>query len=306
MADERRFREVEARMWASLGLKPDEQFIEMERIGTRARVQSVGDGPALLLVHGGGVSGANWAPLVAELPNFRCHMLDEPGCGLSERPQDMTTFDQLNEFADAMIADCLDGLGIDRAHIIGTSLGGFMTVRGAAAHPERVDRMVQIGATFGSPMEHIPFVMRLGSVGPMPKLMARMPANRTAVIGMLKQIGLKDALASGRISEPFIDWFVANLKYTDTMLNGLALPPMIDMGGMRPEVILTDDLLSAIDTPTRFIWGDNDPMASPAVARYFVSKFPNAELELWSNCGHPPWVDHPDRAAASVTEFLAS
>ena len=179
-----------------------------------------------------------------------------------------------------------------------------MTVRGAAAHPERVEQMVQIGATFGSPMEHIPFVMRLGSVGPMPKLMARMPANRTAVIGMLKQIGLKDALASGRVSEPFIDWFLANIKYTDTMINGLALPSVIDMGGMRPEVIFSDELLSSIEAPTRFIWGDNDPMAGPEVARSFVSKFPNADLELWSNVGHAPWIDHPDRAAASVSEFF--
>ena len=304
MADEGRFRKAEAKLWASLDLKPDETFVTMRRIGTKARVQSVGEGPPILLVHGGGISGASWAPLVAELSNFRCHMLDQPGCGLSERPADMTSLDELTKFADAMISDCLDGLGIDRAHIIGTSLGGFMTVRGAAAHPERVDRMAQIGATFGSPMEHIPFVMRLGSVGPMPKLMARMPANRTAVLGMLRQIGLKDALASGRISEPFIEWFVANLKYTDTMINGLALPAIIDMGGMRPEVILSDELLGSIEAPTHFIWGDNDPMADADVARSFVSKFPNAELELWPSVGHAPWIDHPVRAASSVGEFF--
>ena len=276
----------------------------MKRIGSQCRVQEVGEGAPVLLVHGGGVSGANWAPLVAELPHFRCLMLDQPGCGLSERPPDIAGYAELDTFADSMVADALDGLGIERAHVIATSLGGFMTVRSAAAHPDRVGRMVQIGATFGSPMEHIPLVMRLGTLGPIPKLMARMPANRTAVTSMLKQIGLKDALAAGRISEPFIDWFVANVKHTDTMANNLMFAPMIDMSGIRPEVVLSDELLARVTAPTRFIWGESDPMAGPSVARAFVAKFPEAELDLWPDVGHAPWVDHPNRAAALATEFL--
>lgn len=65
-------------MWTSMGLNPIEQMIAMERIGTRARVQEVGEGPPILLVHGTGVGGASWAPLVA-VPNAELKLW--PGVG---------------------------------------------------------------------------------------------------------------------------------------------------------------------------------------------------------------------------------
>ena len=81
------------------------------RLGTAVRVQEVGVGPAVLFVHGGAASGANWAPLVAELDGYRCVLLDRPGCGLSEPTSaDLTRLDRFGRFAGDLVTDVLDGL----------------------------------------------------------------------------------------------------------------------------------------------------------------------------------------------------
>src|SRR5216684_2208051 len=99
--NEVRYREAERRLWDSLGVTPTEQRLHLDRIGTTVRVQEMGEGPAVVFVHGGSTSGASWAPLVARLDGFRCVVLDRPGCGLSDPL--VTGFDdveRLGTFAD--------------------------------------------------------------------------------------------------------------------------------------------------------------------------------------------------------------
>jgi pimeloyl-ACP methyl ester carboxylesterase len=82
--NEARYREAERRLWASVGVTPTEQRVRLERTGLTVRVQEVGQGLAVVLVHGASNSGTSWAGLVAGLDGFRCLLLDRPGCGLSD------------------------------------------------------------------------------------------------------------------------------------------------------------------------------------------------------------------------------
>jgi pimeloyl-ACP methyl ester carboxylesterase len=122
--NERRFREAEERLWQSFGLAPTERRVHLPRIGANVRVQEIGEGPPVVFVHGGSNGGSSWAPLVAKL-NFRCLLLDRPGCGLSEptshRHEDVGA---LATFADTLLVDLLDALHIDTAHVVATSFGG--------------------------------------------------------------------------------------------------------------------------------------------------------------------------------------
>jgi len=129
--DEARYREAEQTLWASIGA------------GLRLRVQEIGDGPPILFIHGANTSGASWATLAAKLPAFRCLLLDRPGTGLSEAFPVRPTTAQLMALGDGLVADILDGAGIASAQVVATSLGGFLALRSAAAHPDRIIRMVQ-------------------------------------------------------------------------------------------------------------------------------------------------------------------
>ena len=305
--DEASYRKVEERLWSYFDVAPTERMVTLASTGSDVRIQELGDGPPVVFVHGGAVNGSSWAPLAAALPQFRCLLVDRPGCGLSARaPSAPTTIAELVTAAEELVPAVLDALELERAHVMCTSLGGMFGFYGAATHPDRYDKLVGIGSIFGSPMDHIPLIMRLGSVGPVAKVMARIPPSRQAVRAMLRQIGLKDAQRAGRIPAEFEDWFLANMKHTDVMVNeGADLPPVITMSGMAPEAIISDAALDKITAPVKLIWGENDPMAGADIARRFAAALPDAELELWPGVGHAPWIDDGDRAAASIARFLA-
>lgn len=307
MMKEARYREAERRLWESVGVTLTEQRVHLGRTDVTVRVQEVGQGPAVVFVHGASTSGAIWAPLVARLEGFRCVVLDRPGCGLSDRLT--TRFDdveRLGAFADSLVVDVLDAMGLERAHVVATSFGGYMALRAAAAHPDRIGRMVEFGYTVGAPIARMPVVMRLASVPMVGRLLAEVPPNERAVRAILRGIGLRQALGAGRVPQELLDWFLALLRDTDTMRNELRAGPRIvlPLRGMNDRVLLPMSLLAKIHTPVHFLWGEEDPLGGPEIARAFVEHLPNAGLELLPGAGHAVWIDDPDHAAATTRRFL--
>ena len=305
--NERKYRNAEARYWDVEGVTPTEEWLDLRRAGARVRVQVVGEGPPVLFVHGGSVSGTCFASLVARLAGFRCLVLDRPGCGLSERAAGtVADVDAFAAFADALIVDVLDALELDRAHVVATSLGGYHALRTASAHPDRVRRVVELGFPIGAPNGPMPLVMRLAGVRSLGWVMARVPMNERAVRSMLRQIGLRQALDAGRFSQEGVDWFGAVLRHTDTMRNEIAASPILHgLRGVNDSIVLDDELLGRIRAPVRFVWGAEDPFGGADVASRFVAKVPGAQLELIEGGGHAVWLDDPDGVADRVTRFLA-
>src|SRR5688572_15276915 len=176
--NEVRYREAERRLWASVGVAPAEQQVRLGRTGLTVRVQEVGQGPAVVLIHGASNSGTSWAGLVTRLDGFRCVLPDRPGCGLSD-PLGVS-FDGLEPlaaFADTLVVDLLDAMGLDTAHLVATSFGGYIALRTAAAHPDRVGRIVELGWTFGAPVARLPLLMRLATVPALGRLLTAIPPN---------------------------------------------------------------------------------------------------------------------------------
>jgi pimeloyl-ACP methyl ester carboxylesterase len=306
--DERRFREAERRLWAFVGVTPDERWGRLPT-GERLRVQVVGDGPPALFVHGGSVSGTTWATLAARLGGLRCLLLDRPGCGLSEPLRDPPTdLEAVGAYADRLVADVLDAFGVERAAVVATSAGGYFALRGAAAHPDRIDRLVELGWSMGTPIEHVPFVMRVASVPGLGRLIARVPPTRGAARSMLRQVGLRRALETGGFTDEMLDWFVSVLRDTDTMVNELrSLPRVVTpIAGMNDGLLLDDELLARVRAPVQLIWGSGDPNGGADMARACAARLPDAELHLLDGAGHAPWIDEPDVCADLVRRFLSS
>ena len=303
--DEARYRAAEQALWASVGASATDRFLDLPGAGLRIRVQELGDGPPILFIHGANTSGASWATLAAKLPAFRSLLLDRPGTGLSEAFPVPPTTTQLMTLGDDLVADVLDAAGIARAHVVATSLGGFLALRSAAAHPDRVLRMVQFSWPVGAPTGAIPRSMRLMAIPGVARLVAAMPASEGTVRAIFRTVGHGPSLDAGRIARRDIDAYLALLRHTDTLRNELILSrsTVSPMRGLDPR-LLPGSLLGAIRTPTRFIWGGRDPFGGPEIARAVVGLIPDAELELLPDAGHAPWLDELDRCAASVAEFL--
>ena len=147
--------------------------------------------------------------------------------------------------------------------------------------------------------------MRIATHPIIGRLMLRIPPNQRMVRSLLKQIGLRHAVESGAFGEVEIAWFIALLRHTDTMRNEIgSTPRLMTLRGFNPDTLLPTTLLADVTAPTLFVWGDQDPMGGPAIARSFVDRLPNATLELMTNAGHAPWMDDPDHVADRIVEFL--
>ncbi len=304
-----RFAAVEAVLWARAGVAPTEHFVTLAS-GPRVRVQDVGEGPPVVFVHGAMNGGTSWFELIGRLPGFRCLAIDRPGCGLSEPvlgAAGLAEVGAVKAYADRLIPEVLDALGIKRAAVVATSFGGLFAFRGAAAHPDRIERITEFSWPMGAPMDKVTMSLRLGAVPGMRRLMPRIPMARPALRAMLRQIGLRRALATGKFSDEMLDWFLALLHDTDTMANELRSTPGVitPIAGLNRAMLLTDAELGRVTMPVQLLWGDEDPNGGLDIARSFASRLPDSRLVMLDRAGHAPWIDEPDRCATLLAGFLS-
>jgi pimeloyl-ACP methyl ester carboxylesterase len=303
--NEAAYRAAERRLWRSIGADPVERWIHLERNDVDVRIQELGSGLPALFIHGANTSGASWASLAARLTGFRCLILDRPGTGLSRPLARRIDASSLSEIADTLVADILDALELPNAHLVATSLGGYVALRGAAASPDRVERMVQFSWPVGAPIPHLPWALRAMSVPGLSRLAAAMPANERSVRMLFRRLGHGPKLEDGRITQQDLDCYLAMLRHTDTMRNeiGPARALISPIRGLD-RLLLTDDLLSRVSCPTLFIWGGQDVFGGAETARQLVARIPGAKLDLMPDAGHSPWLDDLDYCAMAVTGFL--
>jgi 2-hydroxy-6-oxonona-2,4-dienedioate hydrolase len=302
--DELAYRAAEERLWTSLGVRPVERWLHLERNDVDVRVQEIGEGPPVLFIHGASTSGASWATLVARFRGYRCIVLDRPGTGLSKpitRRIDATT---LPEIADTLVADVLDALDLPSTNLVAASFGGYIALRAAAALPERIDRMVHLSWPLGAPTR-LPLSLRLMALPGVSRLMTSMPANQRSMRVLFRGLGHGPKLDDGRITAEDLDCFLALLRHTDTRRNEFA-PARALISPLRglERLYLADDILSAVACPTLFVWGARDPFGGEATARALVARIPGAQLELVPDAGHTPWLDDMDICVRTVTDFL--
>lgn len=304
-----RFRRAEQRLWESVGVRPTERRVRL-RTGEMVRVQETGDGPPVLLIHGAANAGTSWMSLMARLPELRCIALDRPGCGLSDPivGSPLRDIDAIKSYADRLLADVLDALELPSAHVLATSYGGYFALRGAAAHPDRVDRIVEYSWPMGAPMDRVAMSMRLSALPGMQTMSAHMPITRRMVKALLRQIGLRRAIDTGTFTDEMIDWFLALQRDTDTMANDLRSSPKVitPIKGLDERILHSDALLARVTMLTLFLWGDEDPNGGEEIAKEFVARLPNAQLEIIREAGHAPWIDELDLCTERTRAFLSS
>lgn len=108
------FVEAERSLWSRFGITPVDRRLRL-RAGNEVRVQEVGDGPPVVFVHGAAVAGSSWVLLADALKDeFRCILVDRPGCGLSSPVPNgpLKTPMEFKRFAQGLIPDVLDSLEI--------------------------------------------------------------------------------------------------------------------------------------------------------------------------------------------------
>jgi pimeloyl-ACP methyl ester carboxylesterase len=301
-----KFAAAERALWDSFGVAPKEEWLDLSVTGTTVRALVAGEGPTLLFVHGASNAASSWVSLAAQLPDFRCVFLDRPGCGMSPKlAEPLTAVADLENFADVFLGEVVDLLGEKSVYLAATSFGGYFALRAAAATPSRFDKLVLLGWSVGAPAGRVPRMMLLGGDPRLGRMTSALKTPRSMVRPMLRQIGLRDAVDSGVFNDVMVDWFHALLSDTATMQSEVTrMPPIMTRRGMNAEVLLGDDVLGAVASPTLMLWGRDDPFGDEAIARAFAARVPSATLEMVRG-GHAPWIDDAAGIAARVRVFLS-
>lgn len=295
-----RYQASEARLWRVHGLAPAEHWVELPRLGTRIRVLEAGSGEPILFIPGTGGTGPYWAPLVRELQDRRCLMVDRPGWGLSG-PIDYRGVD-FGRVASEILAAVLDQLRIERSDLVGASIGALWALRFAQRDPQRVGKVVLLG---GFPEREIaipPFIKLLRS--PIGAIIVRLPMRPGMLRRQLEAIGHSETLARGEMEE-FIAWRIGLQRDTRSMHHERDMVRAITgRDGFRPGITMTDGDLAGIQATTSLLFRTRDPTGSAAIWRRFASAMPAGELRLIPDAGHMPWWDDAGAVAAEVRAHL--
>jgi pimeloyl-ACP methyl ester carboxylesterase len=303
MTLEQRIRDAETGLFAAVGTKVDESWLELARTGLRIRVLSHGSGPALLMLHGVSLSAAAWAPLFSALPGLRLLAVDLPGHGLSDPV--VYRRGHVREHARRLIDDILDALELDQVPLVGHSLGGMFALWCAAGGSERISRLVAIGEpAVALPGVRVRMPLSLLTVRGLGLAVLRSPSPRPVYRRLLAG-GLGSREVAGA-PEPLLEALRLSARRPGNAKTVASLMHAIDrFRRPRPESVLSLAELAGIPIPTTFILGTDDPYLSPDRARGSIEQIPTARV-YEVPAGHAPWLVNAEHSAKLIATTVTT
>ena len=273
--------------------------------GGETQVVELGDGPALLLVHGGGDAGYEWFPALEALTaHRRVVVVDRPGHGLAD-PFDYRGVDLLAH-ATAFLDDVLDALGLEVVDIAGNSMGGIWSLALALDEPQRVRRLSLVGAPPGL-TRSVPLLLRLGFGLP---LVGRSVARR--LLASPSREGSREFWGRLLVAHPelladdFLDVDVEHMSRNRESVVSL-MCEVVGLGGVRRELLLGERWRRLV-VPTQAVFGERDAFLSAGTWRAWealASESACVELVRVPGAGHLPWLDEPARVVDAIDRFHA-
>ena len=261
--------------------------LRAENAGVGIAFETHGRGAPLLLIQGLGYGGRGWGPAIEQLAeSFLVVSFDNRGFGASDSPPGPYTVAELASDAAAVLA----AAGIERAHVVGASLGGMIAQELALSGPEQVQRLVLVSTTPGGIASY-----------PMPAVTARL---MLAAAALDPDVALRrfveNALGADGAGRPeLVERILAYRR---------ANPP--DTGGWQAQaaagaIFDAFDRIASIRTETLVVHGTEDAVVDPRNARLLAERIPHARLELLEGCGHLPFWEEPGRFCRLVRDFLS-
>jgi len=268
--------------------------------GHQVGYYAAGSGPALILVHGVASSSRTWRRVIPRLAErFTVVAPDLLGHGASPKLRgDYSLGAHASGIRDLMVA-----LGIDRATLVGHSLGGGVAMQFAYQFPERIERLVLVGS--GGLGEEVSLLLRVltlpGAEYILP-LGCRPEFSRAIArgTGWLGRIGVRPSALAEEIWNGYVSLGTKDSR--NAFLH--TLRSVVDVTGQRVSAI--DRLYLAREVPTLIVWGDRDPLIPVAHGRRAHRAIKGSVLKVYRDVGHFPHFDEPERFVDDLVDFIDS
>ncbi|MFH2038960.1 MAG: alpha/beta fold hydrolase [Chloroflexota bacterium] len=250
-----------------------------------------GSGKAVVLISGLGYPLWQWHKMVPYLSkHFKVITFDNRGVGETDKPAG-------NYSAQMLAADTaglLNSLGVEKAVILGHSMGGYVAQAMALDFPDKVDKLILCSTNFGGP-RHIPITMEAWSV---------LSDTTSDPLTRFKN-GLAISTAPGWAEshpeevQEWVNWRISNpldlVGYQSQMAIGL---------GLIAEDAAFENRLPDVKAPTLILFGENDKVVPPANASLLASKIPTASVVILPVAGHFFPIEVPEAASQAVIDFI--
>jgi 2-hydroxy-6-oxonona-2,4-dienedioate hydrolase len=255
-----------------------------------------GEGPPLVLLHGSGPGVSGWANFSGNLPlfaeHFRTLVLDLPGFGRSHPVEGSPVV-----AAPGAVLAFLDGLGIERASMVGNSLGGGVVAGIAANQPARVSRLVTIGGV------GVPFFSALPAEGIIRLVDFVEEPTRGRLVEWMRSMVFDPAV----LTEEFVEsrWAAANDPEALAAIRQMYSREMLEI--IRPLMLGNPDtlgMLGRIEAPTLLTWGRDDRVAPLDGAIAPLRLIRRCELHVFPDCGHWAMIERKQEFESVVLSFL--
>ena len=266
---------------------------------SRISTLTMGEGPDILLLHGLGATKASFFEAAAALSRaHRVHALDLPGFGSSSKPA-FAAYDA-GYFADAVLG-VMDAMGIERAHLVGNSLGGRVAIEVGLRSPDRVGALGLLCPAVAFVRRGYDPIVRLlrPELGVLPHRFTRgMVANQFwSLFADRDQV---DPSVADVVVEEFQRIYGsagARLAFLSAARN-VYLERPFGRGGFYPR-------LAGLEPPALFVWGSHDRLIPAAFARQVAEWLPGAEQIVLEDCGHVPQVERSAQTNGLLQRFFA-
>ena len=256
---------------------------EVSIFGQKIHYVEAGSGPKVILLHGLGGSTQAWQFNIGPLAEkFHVFVPDQIGFGKSDKP--MVNY-RIRTYVDFLDQFCKQ-LKIERATLIGNSMGGWIAVHFAAAFPDRVDKLVLVDAAGYAPPKdfdtRVFFALNPTTREGMKVLISKIFYNKAFQTDAAVDMAMAARFAAG-------DGFTIK-SITESIIRG--------------EDLL-DDIVKTIKRPTLIVWGREDGLTPVADAERFQKDIAGSKLVVFDQCGHAPNMEKPGEFNAAVIKFLS-
>jgi len=280
--------------------RPPRLRVRDVRVGReRISALTIGEGPDVLLLHGLGGTKSSFLETAAALSrDYRVHAIDLPGFGSSSKPL-RAPYDA--PWYAGNVLGLMDVLGIERARLVGNSMGGRIAIETGLLAP---DRVVALGllcpAVAFVDREWAPVVRALRpEFGLIPHAIGRGLVERQ-FWALFSDRDLVDPAVADVVVDEFQRIYAsagARFAFLTSARNIYLEPPFGRNGFYRR--------LAHLEPPALFVWSSHDRLIPAGFARHVRRWLPRAEQITLDSCGHVPQVERPEQTNGLLLRFLA-
>ena len=256
--------------------------------------EETGSGAPIIFVHEFAGDLRSWEPQLRHFgQRYRAIAFNARGYPPSSVPENSAHYSQDRAADD--IGAVLDQLGIDRAHVVGLSMGGFATLHFGFRHPQRARSLVVAGCGYGAE----------------PARAEQFKAEATSIAATLRRNGIAEFAARYARGPTRVQFENKDPRGFAEFARRLAehsalgsANTQLGVQGARPSLYTLQEQMRALNVPTLVLTGDEDwPCLQPALLMKYT--IPSAALSVMPNCGHTINLEDPDQFNHLVGQFLA-